>query len=244
MFSIVSCVCIILYIFAHTHTQTYIFMYKPQKFIYVYICICTHTHTHTHTQIFFQAAVVSILLYGCTTWTLNKRLEKKLDSNYTRMLRAILNKSWRQHPTKHRAARHDDDDDIYIIFQSHRMNWFLWHSFLTTRHINHCLWQSLPTTPSIHIELWWVSPCWSVNICAGNLWRTSLMSSSLILQQSTVCFICLIWMVCEMGERWTYSCYFVGWSIQYFYKTDIHLSLGSTYASYTNFISYLSSWHD
>ena len=50
---------------------------------------------------FFQAAVASILLYGCTTWTLTKRLEKKLDGNYTRMLRAILNKSWRQHPTKH-----------------------------------------------------------------------------------------------------------------------------------------------
>ena len=49
---------------------------------------------------FFQAAVVSILLYGCTTWTLTKRLEK-LDGNYTRMLRAILNKSWGQHSTKH-----------------------------------------------------------------------------------------------------------------------------------------------
>ena len=55
---------------------------------------------------FFQAAVVSILLYGCTTWTLTKRLEKKLDGNYTRMLRAILNKSWRQHPTKHQLYRH------------------------------------------------------------------------------------------------------------------------------------------
>ena len=50
---------------------------------------------------FFQAAVVSILLYGCTTWTLTKRLKKKLDGNYTRMLRAILNKSWRQYPTRH-----------------------------------------------------------------------------------------------------------------------------------------------
>ena len=49
---------------------------------------------------FLQAAVVSILLYGCTTWTLTKRLEKKLDGNYTRMLRAVLNKSWRQHPTR------------------------------------------------------------------------------------------------------------------------------------------------
>ena len=55
---------------------------------------------------FFQAAVVSILLYRCTTWTLTKRLEKKLDGNYTRILRAILNKSWRQHPTRHQLYGH------------------------------------------------------------------------------------------------------------------------------------------
>ena len=54
---------------------------------------------------FFQAAVVSILLYRCTTWTLTKQL-KKLDGNYTRMLRAILNKSWRQHPTRHQLYGH------------------------------------------------------------------------------------------------------------------------------------------
>ena len=55
---------------------------------------------------FIQAAVVSILLYGCTTWTLTKRLEKKLDGNYTRLLRAILNKSWRQHPMRHQLYGH------------------------------------------------------------------------------------------------------------------------------------------
>ena len=55
---------------------------------------------------FFQAAVASILLYGCTTWTLTKWLEKKLDGNYTRMLRAILNKSWWQHPTRHQLYGH------------------------------------------------------------------------------------------------------------------------------------------
>ena len=55
---------------------------------------------------FFQAVTVSILLYGCTTWTLTKRLEKKLDSNYSRMLRAILNKFWRQHPTKQQLYGH------------------------------------------------------------------------------------------------------------------------------------------
>ena len=55
---------------------------------------------------FFPAAVVSILLYGCTTWTLTKRLEKKLDGNYTRILRAVLNKSWRLHPTSHQLYGH------------------------------------------------------------------------------------------------------------------------------------------
>ena len=57
---------------------------------------------------FLQAAVVSILLYGCSTWTkrLTKRLEKKLDGNYTRMLRAILTISWRQHPTRHQVYGH------------------------------------------------------------------------------------------------------------------------------------------
>ena len=55
---------------------------------------------------FFQATVVSILLYGCTTWTLTKRLVKKLDGNHTRMLWAILNKPWRQHPTRHQLYGH------------------------------------------------------------------------------------------------------------------------------------------
>ena len=39
-------------------------------------------------------------------WTLTKRPEKKLDGNYPRMLRAILNKSWRQHPTRHQLYGH------------------------------------------------------------------------------------------------------------------------------------------
>ena len=50
--------------------------------------------------------VVSILLYGCTTRTLTKRIEKKLDGKCTRMLRAIFTKSWRQHPTKPQLYGH------------------------------------------------------------------------------------------------------------------------------------------
>ena len=76
---------------------------------------------------FFQAAVVSILLYGCTTWTLTKRLEK-LDSNYTRMLRAILNKSWWQHPKRHQLYGH-----LPPITKTLQVMW--------SRHAGHC-WRS------------------------------------------------------------------------------------------------------
>ena len=76
----------------------------------------------------FQAVLVSILLYGCTTWSLTKRLEKKLNSNYTRMLQAILNKSWRQHHTKHEVYGHLPPITKTIHVRR-------------TRHLGHC-WRS------------------------------------------------------------------------------------------------------
>ena len=54
----------------------------------------------------FQAAVVSMLLYGCTTWILTKVMEKNLDGNLTSMPQAIFNKSWRHHPTKQQLYGH------------------------------------------------------------------------------------------------------------------------------------------
>ena len=64
----------------------------------------------------------------CTTWTLTKRLKKKLDGNYTRMLRAILNKSWRQYPTRHQL--HGHLPPVTKTIQVRR-----------TRHAGHC-WRS------------------------------------------------------------------------------------------------------
>ena len=49
---------------------------------------------------------MSILLYGCTTWMLTISMEKKLEGDYPRMLRAILNRSWRQYPTKQQLYDH------------------------------------------------------------------------------------------------------------------------------------------
>ena len=77
---------------------------------------------------FFQAAVVLILLYGCTTWTPTKHMEKKLDGNYTRMLQAILKNSWRRHPTKQQLYGH-----LPPIMKTIKIR--------QTRHAGHC-WRS------------------------------------------------------------------------------------------------------
>ena len=75
---------------------------------------------------FFQAAVMSVLLYGCTTWTQTKRLEKKkLDANYTRMLQPILNKI--QAATPHKAPTIRPPASITKTIQVRR-----------TRHAGHC----------------------------------------------------------------------------------------------------------
>ena len=55
-------------------------------------------------------------------------MEEKLDGNYTRILRAILNKSWRQHPTKQQLDGHLPP--ITKTIQVRR-----------TRHAGHC-WRS------------------------------------------------------------------------------------------------------
>ena len=55
-------------------------------------------------------------------------MEKKLDGNYTRMLRAILNKSLRQHPTKQQLYGHQAP-----ITKTIKIRW--------TRYVGHC-WRS------------------------------------------------------------------------------------------------------
>ena len=47
----------------------------------------------------FKAAVKHVHVYGCITWILTTSLEKNIDGTYTRMLRAVTNKSRRDHLT-------------------------------------------------------------------------------------------------------------------------------------------------
>ena len=71
---------------------------------------------------FFQAVAVSILLYGCTTWTQTRYIEKNPDGNYTRMLHTVLNKFWKQHPTKEQLYGH-----LLSISQTIQIRW-TWHA--------------------------------------------------------------------------------------------------------------------
>ena len=109
---------------------------------------------------FFWAAVTSRLLYGCTTWTITKRLEKKLDGNYTRMLRTILNKSWWQHPTRHQLYGHLPP--ITKTIQVRR-----------TRHAGHC-WRSRDEL--IRDVLLWTPHTWP---CKGRTTSTNIHSAAM-----------------------------------------------------------------
>merc|ERR1712048_1553818 len=47
----------------------------------------------------FKTAIEPILLYGSETWTLSKKLERRLDGTYTRLLMRAQNLSWKRHPS-------------------------------------------------------------------------------------------------------------------------------------------------
>ena len=52
------------------------------------------------------SVAVSVILYGYTTWTLTKRLEKLQNVNYYKMLRVVLYQSWKWHLSKQNLYDH------------------------------------------------------------------------------------------------------------------------------------------
>ena len=58
-----------------------------QTYIYlsVYSPVDRYIYSYRIKRDFFQVVTMPILQYGCTTCTLTKHIEKKLDENYTRM---------------------------------------------------------------------------------------------------------------------------------------------------------------
>ena len=50
--------------------------------------------------------------------------------------------------------------------------------------------------------------------------------------QCPTCLVCLIWIVCEMGGRWPYSCCFMGYCFKDLFKTA-HNILCSSYLAFS-----------
>ena len=67
--------------------------------------ICKSNLTHKIKRCFFQAGVVSILLYECTTWTLTKRMEKKLDGKLHKNTASNIEQVLEAAPHKATAVR-------------------------------------------------------------------------------------------------------------------------------------------
>ena len=100
---------------------------------------CKFDHSYKIKQE-FHAIAVSVLRYGFTSWSLTKRLEKRLDGNHTRVPRAVLNKSREQHPTKYQLYGHSPP--ILWTIQARR-----------TRHTGYCWWNKDKATRNVFYGL-------------------------------------------------------------------------------------------
>ena len=92
-------------------------------YAYLYACVCVYLYVYAYVCvcacIYDIYAYISIYAYIYVYIYMN---------NYTRMLRAILNKSWQQHPTRHQLYGH-----LPPITKSIQVR--------RTRHAGHC-WRS------------------------------------------------------------------------------------------------------
>ena len=99
-----------------------------------------------------------------------------------------------------------------IIIMSCRQHGYPWPS-LSTFPIIHRLWQVFRAASRIFTELLFVCSSWSsylARLYVGVHRSTSLMSSSLLLQQCPACLVRLTWIVFVIGGRWPYSWCLVG----------------------------------
>ena len=79
---------------------------------------------------FFRVTVESVLIYGYVSWTLTTSLEKRLKGNYTRMMRAILNRSWKDHQNNKEIYGNIPDICTSIRQQRFRFSGNFWRSKL------------------------------------------------------------------------------------------------------------------
>ena len=122
-----------------------------------------------------------ILPHRRTSWTLTKLMEKKSYGNCPGMLRAILNESWNQHPTKQQLHGHLPPISKDIQIRQTRHAGYYWRSKDELRHpMDPFSWrcQFWPTSKNLPItalfRVW--KSCWERWIIGTNGGRDSGLS--------------------------------------------------------------------
>ena len=116
----------------------------------------------------FRATTETILLYGSSTWTLTKQVERALDGTYTRMLRKVLNIGWNEKVS---------NETLYVWFsvQNFQHNQIeqaetCWSRLQRKKHLQ-LTWQ-LPGCPRRAMQtegnprLHLLTPCWPTHVQA------------------------------------------------------------------------------
>ena len=119
---------------------------------------------------------------------------------------------------------------IIIIITSCRQHGYPWPSLATPPYRSSPLAGLQDYIPYPHIAA--VCSSWSSCFCSalsGVHRSTSLMSSSLLLQQCPTCLVRLTWIVFVMGGRWPYSWCFVGCCLQNLFNIARSIILAANY---------------
>ena len=121
-------ICISIYIHTYVYILIYTYIYV-YTYIYIYIYIYLYIHIYIYTYIYIYICIsIYIHTYVYKSNYIYMYISVNISYYYTRMLRAILNKSWQQYPTRHQLYGHLPP--ITKTIQVRR-----------TRHAGHC-WRS------------------------------------------------------------------------------------------------------
>ena len=110
-----ECVYIYMYVCMYVYECVYIYIYVYEC-VYVYICICMYMSVYVcmYMSVYIYMYVcmyMSVYIYVCMYMSVSVYIYiyvcmYKLYNNYTSILRAILNTSWRQHPKRNKLYGH------------------------------------------------------------------------------------------------------------------------------------------
>jgi len=71
----------------------------------------------------YMACVVSVLLYGCETWTAYRHQERRLNAFHMRCLRSTLGLSWKDRVPNTSVLQTTGSYDLITVIRHRRLRW-------------------------------------------------------------------------------------------------------------------------